>query len=285
MLSLGNTLKIKMLKFFRRIRQQFLIDNKIRKYLVYAIGEIFLVVIGILIALQINNWNEVQKVNYRVDRNLSSLAKELKSNEQILQQNIRVVQSQLILTLNLIDSLNRDVVAVEDRDKFLHRNCSQLGPLRIKSLATTTLTELISSGGFSNIDSEELRGNIFLYQGEIDHLRITIGKFDDYWQDIELPYLIQNYSILDMWMQDGSYQKNVLQKQLGNSIPDFDTARAYFTNNQDSFFNNREFASMYVGRYFELNSVLFSMNELDELIKKLLIKITDARDTWPMEDA
>ncbi len=50
-----------MLKFFRRIRRTLLSENKFSKYLVYAIGEIVLVVIGILIALQINNWNENRK--------------------------------------------------------------------------------------------------------------------------------------------------------------------------------------------------------------------------------
>ena len=50
-----------MIKFFRKIRQQLLVENKFSKYLLYAIGEIILVVIGILIALQINNWNEVRK--------------------------------------------------------------------------------------------------------------------------------------------------------------------------------------------------------------------------------
>ncbi len=47
-----------MIKFFRKIRQKMLIENKFSKYLIYAIGEIILVVIGILIALQINNLNE-----------------------------------------------------------------------------------------------------------------------------------------------------------------------------------------------------------------------------------
>ena len=54
-----------MIKFFRKIRQQLLNENlsagqagKFSKYLIYAIGDIVLVVIGILIALQINNWNE-----------------------------------------------------------------------------------------------------------------------------------------------------------------------------------------------------------------------------------
>ena len=46
-----------MIKFFRRIRQKLLAENRFRKYLLYAIGEIILVVIGILIALQVNNWN------------------------------------------------------------------------------------------------------------------------------------------------------------------------------------------------------------------------------------
>ena len=54
-----------MLRFFRQIRQRFLTDNKFSKYLLYAIGEILLVVIGILIAIQVDNWNEARK-----DRNL-----------------------------------------------------------------------------------------------------------------------------------------------------------------------------------------------------------------------
>ena len=50
-----------MIKFFRKIRQRLLSENKTGKYLKYAIGEIVLVVIGILIALSINNWNEGRK--------------------------------------------------------------------------------------------------------------------------------------------------------------------------------------------------------------------------------
>jgi hypothetical protein len=49
------------IKFFRKIRQQILTENKFSKYFLYAIGEIILVVIGILIALRINNWNELRK--------------------------------------------------------------------------------------------------------------------------------------------------------------------------------------------------------------------------------
>ena len=47
-----------MIKFFRKIRQKLIEQSKVRSYLLYAIGEVILVVIGILIALQINNWKE-----------------------------------------------------------------------------------------------------------------------------------------------------------------------------------------------------------------------------------
>ena len=54
-----------MIKFFRKIRQNLLSDGRTGKYLKYAVGEIVLVVIGILIALQINNWNEHRKLKLK----------------------------------------------------------------------------------------------------------------------------------------------------------------------------------------------------------------------------
>ena len=57
-----------MIKFFRKIRQKLLSENKFSKYLIYAIGEIVLVVIGILIALQINNKNDERKAEESVKK-------------------------------------------------------------------------------------------------------------------------------------------------------------------------------------------------------------------------
>ena len=56
-----------MIKFFRKIRQKLLSQNRFTRYLIYANGEIFLVVIGILIALQINTWNENRKYRNQED--------------------------------------------------------------------------------------------------------------------------------------------------------------------------------------------------------------------------
>ena len=69
-----------MIKFFRKIRYDLMEKNKTGKYLKYAIGEIILVMIGILLALQINNWNESQKMNKWEHRFLIDLKSELKSN-------------------------------------------------------------------------------------------------------------------------------------------------------------------------------------------------------------
>ena len=69
-----------MFKFFRRIRQNLLAENKIRKYLAYATGEVVLVVIGILIALQLNNFNEERKLRIQEKELLNSLQDELQYN-------------------------------------------------------------------------------------------------------------------------------------------------------------------------------------------------------------
>lgn len=114
-----------MIKFFRHIRKQLLTKNNFSKYLIYAVGEIILVVIGILIALQINNWNEDKKLvktemqYYKnIKRQLSEDIKYIKSNidfnqfyynqyefaaQQLLDNDRSNLDSLGIITLNLLE--------------------------------------------------------------------------------------------------------------------------------------------------------------------------------------
>ncbi len=83
-----------MITFFRRIRQRLLTQNKVSKYLLYAIGEIVLVVIGILIALQINNWNEDRKSKNGFEQTMLGLSADIRNDTTIIQHYISVLQTQ-----------------------------------------------------------------------------------------------------------------------------------------------------------------------------------------------
>jgi len=78
-----------MIKFFRKIRQNLLMENNTGKYFKYAIGEIVLVVIGILIALQINNWNENRKDSIAEKAILENLLENL---------NLSKIQSEFLIS-------------------------------------------------------------------------------------------------------------------------------------------------------------------------------------------
>lgn len=75
-----------MINFFRRIRHKLLGEGKLNKYILYGIGEILLVVIGILIALQINNLNEEKKEQNLADTYLSNLKLDLESDLKALEK-------------------------------------------------------------------------------------------------------------------------------------------------------------------------------------------------------
>ncbi len=72
-----------MLKLFRRVRQKLIVGSKLRQYILYAFGEILLVMVGILLALQVNNLNENRKKKYLIDSQLLNLSNSLKSDSMM----------------------------------------------------------------------------------------------------------------------------------------------------------------------------------------------------------
>ena len=83
-----------MIKFFRKIRQRLLTENKFSKYLIYAIGEIFLVVVGILIALQVNNWNIERKSVLKGGELSESLLQELRGVKNLMNNQLSAMEQQ-----------------------------------------------------------------------------------------------------------------------------------------------------------------------------------------------
>ena len=90
-----------MFKFFRQIRQSLLSDGKFSKYLLYALGEIVLVVIGILIALQINNWNENRKTERKITDSLIALRSDLAQDTVLINERLPFINEQYNLNESL----------------------------------------------------------------------------------------------------------------------------------------------------------------------------------------
>ncbi|NND93669.1 MAG: hypothetical protein HKN45_02325 [Flavobacteriales bacterium] len=84
-----------MIKFFRKIRQRLLSESKFSKYLIYALGEIILVVIGILIALQINNWNQDRINNITRVELIEGIVNDLDQDISSLENSIGWFESRL----------------------------------------------------------------------------------------------------------------------------------------------------------------------------------------------
>jgi hypothetical protein len=264
-----------MIKFFRKIRQKLISENKFSKYLIYAIGEIILVVIGILIALQVNNWNENKSLENKTIISLSSLAEELNSNKRVLKSNIDLIKFDIQTGLNLIDSLNNNSISKENKNTYLVDKILELGPIRVRSLTTNSLEEMISSGKYSTINSETVKENLLAYNSEIENMKYELQRFEEYWRTIESPYITKHFSLLDMYTRRGDSLINEDAFLFGGNIPTFNNQEVYFANDLDAFYNNREFASMYISRFFDLRSVLRAMYRLDVSIDKLLDNITN----------
>ncbi|MDX1479246.1 MAG: DUF6090 family protein [Saprospiraceae bacterium] len=141
-----------MLPFFRRIRRSLLDSGRLSKYLLYAIGEILLVVLGILIALQINNWNAAHKLKAEERAILEDLDKNLQSNvgiletfikqQQLREQEIQMIIEHIDLKLPMSDSLAANLRRVRMGENLA---------------LVTSAYESLKSTGFDLISSKTLR--------------------------------------------------------------------------------------------------------------------------------
>lgn len=152
------------MKFFRSKRQSFLMENKTGKlawsagrYLKYALGEIVLVVIGILIALQINNWN-IDRLNLKEEKiSLQAISEKIKFNkfqhEIGINRNKAVIHAAEELLILMSDSsAPRLASRIEQNLNSLTKRF-----LMGKSNTTSIYDELVAEGLLSNISSPELR--------------------------------------------------------------------------------------------------------------------------------
>jgi len=146
-----------MIPFFKKIRQQILVENKTGKYLKYAFGEIVLVVLGILIALQINNWNEWRKERELEKEILIGLKETLESNIVIVEDRVEYFNTAWEsgkIIMNAIDSRlpNNDSLRF-----YFSRAVNGYGGADVISYVGY---ETLKNSGFGLIENKDLKEEI-----------------------------------------------------------------------------------------------------------------------------
>ena len=177
-----------MLTFFRRIRKGLLDGGATSKYLLYAIGEIALVVIGILIALQINNWNENRKVHQELNSSLEKMYKDLRLDSMLIQickiNYEKGYESGALLWSQLYEKR-----PLPETAKFIQRTQS-IGRMTTFDLNNNQFSGMATNNSVKLISDDDLRDAIILYytdehiKFQLDLLRERTLRFHDMVVDV-----------------------------------------------------------------------------------------------------
>jgi len=185
-----------MLRFFRQIRQKLLTDNKFSKYLLYAVGEILLVVIGILIALQVDTWNEARLARQNELVVAQDIYLELLENREYLDQTLEVWKQRKEYIRVLSDMLASENPNIKQKvfDSLLTGSLSfgNFSPKRNK------LDRVLSSEIFEFGQSKDLIREMMNLSGLYDDLNEYFDYNVDTWKQIVQPYLISHYSFRNL---------------------------------------------------------------------------------------
>jgi len=220
-----------MIKFFRKFRKNLLSENKFSKYLIYAFGEIILVVIGILIALQINNWNQERIVTKENQVILQNLNKEFSENLIQLDSSIRNFD-------NVIDGLEKLLSVMRTQDSNL--TDIEFDRLLHKTFVTPNwtpssfvLVELKNSGALSQINNNKLKTLLFKWEREFDKMKRTNEGYTRYGSEY-IEFITKNGSVRNLDALTES-TKNLEKSTIARNNPEL-LKIPEFENRADNFY-------------------------------------------------
>ncbi|MBD0832417.1 DUF6090 family protein [Aestuariibaculum sediminum] len=213
-----------MIKFFRNIRKTFINEGKTTKYIKYAIGEIVLVVIGILIALQINNWNEISKEKQLEALYLKNMLNDLKDQKNSIETQIDYEKSFFKASNTIIKNYQQDNTLKIDSMFFKHATI--LASRKTFIITDPTYTDLISSGNINVLKNVEFKKRLINYYQELKRIEKVIHNNNALLVDQN--YLF-NYNKIGYW-----YEPNIIEYDSTNNILDEGiTIQNYQTELQD----------------------------------------------------
>ena len=157
-----------MIKFYRKIRYDLMDKNKTAKYFKYAIGEILLVVIGILIALQVSNWNSNRIDSIEEQKALQSLHAEFKNNKKSVSKAIQSNQKSINTGRIIMSIINTDMqnLKMQNTDKLLF-DIFETGNFNITE---NSVLEILQSSKLQILKNDTLKALIFQWSQQKDRL-------------------------------------------------------------------------------------------------------------------
>ena len=189
-----------------------LTENKFSKYLLYAVGEIVLVVIGILIALQINNWNQSIQNSKQEKQILNQLLEEYKSNLNQIDSKIFIRNEILASSIKLLNYRNTKSpsINIDSLDRHISRTITR--PTFDPELSVSN--ELTNSGKLYLLSNSEIRKNISAFPSSLSELKeeeiITVNLVEERFY----PFLIEHYQIGRLnieFLDDEKFREKVSQ--------------------------------------------------------------------------
>ncbi|MDT0558184.1 DUF6090 family protein [Ichthyenterobacterium sp. W332] len=262
-----------MIKFFRHIRQNLLMENKTGKYFKYAIGEIILVVIGILIALQINNWNTDQGNSKKEEQYLNNLVIDLNDQIQVIDVQINSEQGFCSNSKIILDAFNNTRVFVFD--STILKAANMLQDRRTFKIVNPTYTELINTGDMKLISNESFRNRLVSYYQEIDRIKEVIKLNNSYFIDTELGPKIRTL-VPTYWAEPANYDyytKNAMPYEGGISVEKISALMQITQNKLKDKNTLLQFINLVASRYdygwFHTQIMLTKKTETQQLLDEL----------------
>ena len=179
-----------MIRFFRKMRLEQLSENKLGKYFFYALGEIILVVVGILIAIQINGWNERRKNNKKEEALLVELHKESKENLRQFEENKKAY----LHSLTACSVVLRNVSTMEHKASL--DSIMAFGPRMFRGItfdpSNGVVESLLSTGEIQLIRNDSLRNYIITWKDVLKDFQEEEENSRFLWKNRVEPYLIEH---------------------------------------------------------------------------------------------
>ena len=220
-----------MIKFFRKIRYTLMETGKTGKYFKYAIGEIILVVIGILIALQINTWKENQKLKSLEIETLSEIREALVQDTVVLSSNLELLTTKINKSQELITHIKTKKTYEKRLDSLMMEVYYHKG----YNTFNTAAFELLKDRGFGIIRNKDLRKQITNhYTSDFADLSGILSRLDQI-NLIQGERMYENFEISGSIIRAYDYEQLLNNPKIIGPFSHFETMNGGYFNRLSEF--------------------------------------------------